>query len=422
MQVQLPFGKNSLTLELPAGTQVPQPAPAQPLAHPQAAVAAALDQPLGRPPLADLARGRRRACVVISDITRPVPNRLLLPPILARLGQAGLPPSAITILIATGMHRPNLGAELEELLGQEIADRYPVINHDCQAREDLLPLGEIGGHLVELNRHFLKADLKILTGLIEPHTFAGYSGGGKSVLPGLASLATMRFMHSHALIQDPRLQSCRLADNPFQDYVRQAARLSGVDLVLNVVLDQKRRLLGMVAGETLAAHDQGCRLAQAHASVSLAAPARAVITTGGGHPLDATFYQSTKGIIAARDLLAPGGEIFLVSACSQGLGGMEFRQLLAQYPSFEAFEAHFSDPANFVVDQWGVQRLYQCRRHAGRILVHAPGLSQKEAALLGVELVEDPQLAAAQLGAKAGSLAVIPQGPYLAGRIAKDLI
>ena len=178
--------------------------------------------PLGVASLDQLAAKSRTACVVISDITRPAPNKLLLPPILDTLRVAGLGREDICILVATGMHGPTQGEALTELVGPEIAAGYDIVNHDCRADAELHEIMRIEGWPIRVNRRYLEADLKILTGLIEPHPFAGYSGGGKSVLPGIASFDSMRFMHSFALVDDPRVAAANLEDNPFQDYVRKA--------------------------------------------------------------------------------------------------------------------------------------------------------------------------------------------------------
>ena len=203
-QVALLCGREKIGLNLPDRARVFNLPPAPALADPTGAVEQALASPVGARPLKEIAAGKRSACVVVSDFTRPVPNKIILPPLLNALEQAGIDRSAITILIATGMHRPNLGQELIDLVGREIAGGYNCLNHYCRDKTNFRRVAEIEGAPIEINNHYLDADLKILTGLIEPHMYAGFSGGRKSILPGLSSFETMKFMHSFKVIDHPR--------------------------------------------------------------------------------------------------------------------------------------------------------------------------------------------------------------------------
>ncbi|MBU1273777.1 MAG: nickel-dependent lactate racemase [Proteobacteria bacterium] len=411
--VQIPCGREELTLELPAGAAVLQTSEVPPLADPAGALAAALADPLGGPPLARLARGKSSACIVVSDITRPVPNRLLLPPLLDTLLGAGVPREAVTILIATGMHRPNLGPEVEELLGPEVAGNWRVVNHDCQYHSSLEVVDTIQGAPIAVNRRYLEAQLKIVTGLIEPHPFAGFSGGGKSILPGLASLESMKFMHSFEMINHPGLRSGGLENNPFQEQVGRVARAAGLDFMLNVVIDRRRRPLGVFAGAFPEAFLHGCALAARQTVAPVDEPYDLVITSGGGHPLDATLYQASKGLLAAKAITRPGGTVLWITECAQGLGGEDYCRMVRGCATPRGFKAKHGDPANFVVDQWGAQAYFQCLEHLGRVLLYAPGLQADEARSFGLEWVEDLPAALAELCAGHTRVAVMPEGPYL---------
>ncbi|MFH1036229.1 MAG: nickel-dependent lactate racemase [Pseudomonadota bacterium] len=413
MLVHLPCGRQRLPLELPDGVKLLRSRPAPALADPQAAVRQALAAPIGAPPLAALAQGRRDACLVVSDQTRPVPNQDLLPPILEALAQAGLGPERVTILVATGMHPPTQGRQLVEMLGPEIAGAYRVLNHDCRQGNALVE--RIEGHAIEIDQAFLEADLKILTGLIEPHTFAGFSGGGKAVLPGLASLQTMEFMHSYRLVAQPSLASGRLEGNLFQDYIRQVVGGLGVDFLVNAVIDHDQKLNGVYAGHWLEAHRAGCQDSARQSLASLEQPADLIITSGGGHPLDDTFFQANKGLVTARDLSAPGATVLLVAGCQGGLGGGEFLRILQESPSPADFAARHGRQGIFCKDQWAVQRFYQAKEHFGRMLLFAPGLAGPDFELLGLTPVSDLPGAVTGLCARAARAAVIPEGPYLAG-------
>ncbi|MEJ2660788.1 MAG: lactate racemase domain-containing protein, partial [Desulfobacteraceae bacterium] len=231
MDIGILCGEKHLDIKVPDNAVVLTPNAADGLPDPEGAVADAIARPIGSAPLAELAAGRSDACIVISDITRPVPNRQVLPPILKTLETAGIARDAITILIATGMHRPNEGRELESVVGPEIMANYRIINHFCRKQEELRHIADIDGAAIELNSHYLDADLKILTGLIEPHMYAGYSGGRKALLPGISSYRTMTHMHSFKMIDHPNVTNCRLDGNPFHEAGQQVCELAGVDFI-----------------------------------------------------------------------------------------------------------------------------------------------------------------------------------------------
>ena len=417
MKTELPCGKERITLELPDSARIIASRSAQPLTDPSQAISAALAAPIGSPPLAEIARGRKDACIVISDITRPVPNQMLLPPILSTLEANGIGADNITILIATGMHRPNLGRELEQLVGREIAENYRIVNHYCRKREDLRAITVLDGAPIELNTHYLDADLKILTGLIEPHFYAGFSGGRKSILPGIASFETMTFMHSFRVIDQLEKATCRLEENIFHRYASEVAKKAGVDFIVNVVIDRERNLSGVFAGHFHKAHLAGCEMVVHHAVTELEQPADLVITSAGGYPLDATFYQVSKCLTGARDILRKGGTILVLCGCEEGLGSEEFTAIMHNTPSPADFNARHHDPDNFVIDQWCAQNIYQALDHAGRVYIYSPGLSEDEIRRFGGIKVEDCQATVETLLASHRQVVVIPEGPYVVGKV-----
>lgn len=418
----IPCGRSSVELALTPGhpgrvTLLEAPT-LRPLADPVAAVAQALAAPLAGPPLAELAQGKTSACIVVSDVTRPVPNHLLLPPLLAALERAGVPRPGVTILIATGMHRATTGPELDELLGPGVAGAWRVVNHDCRNAASLEVLDTIAGTPMAINRLYLQAQLKITTGLIEPHPFAGFSGGAKSILPGLAGLESMKHLHSYAMVADPRLAAARLDDNPFQEQVQRVGRLAGLDFLLNVVIDRQRRPLGVFAGAFPEAFRQGCDLAARQAVVKVERPFDLVVTSGGGHPLDATLYQASKGLLAARAVTRRGGAVLWVAGCAEGLGGREYQRMVTACATPQGFQAVHGDPDNFVVDQWGAQVYFQCLDHLGRVLLHSPGVQAEQAASFGLEALGDLAAAWPRLLASHPRVAVMPEGPYLCPMLA----
>ncbi|HKD35858.1 MAG TPA: nickel-dependent lactate racemase, partial [Pirellulales bacterium] len=260
MRFRLEYGRTGLDIDLPADRVVRKLAykDASPLANPAGDLRRLLDRPNGTPPLAELARGRKSACVVICDITRPVPNRLILEPVLEILETAGIARSAITILVATGLHRPNLGDELVELVGREIVENYRIENHHGTILSEHVFLGDSPrGVPIWIDRRYIEADLKITTGLIEPHLMAGFSGGRKLVCPGLAALETVKIWHGPDFLEHPNADCGILEGNPVHEENTWIARRAGCDFIVNVVIDTERSPLKWVAGDMEAAFLEG---------------------------------------------------------------------------------------------------------------------------------------------------------------------
>ena len=417
MKVTLLCGKENITVDLPESAILIENKPAKALGNPVAAVAEALNNPIGTKPLRDIAKGRKNACVVISDITRPVPNKVILPPLLKILEESGIEREQITILIATGMHRPNLGDELERLVGKEIKEQYRIENHYCQKAEEMRLVETIEGAPIEVNIRYLDADLKILTGLIEPHFYAGFSGSRKSILPGISSYETMKFMHSFQLIDQLHEVNCRLENNKFHDYAMQVTEFAGVDFILNVVINRDRELAGVFGGHYDEAHKKGCELVKSHAVANLEEKVDLVVTSAGGYPLDATFYQVAKCLTSARDILKKDGAILVICGCKEGLGSKEFSSIMRSYPTPQDFNQHHSDPNNFIIDQWCAQNIYQALDHAGTIYIYSPGLTAVDIDLFQGVKVEDVQKTLNVLLKRHKKVAVIPEGPYVVGKI-----
>ncbi len=416
-ELKLLYGEKTADLKLPLSIQSLEMKTLDAIFNPEKAILSALENPIESPSLLKVAHGRKTACVVISDFTRPVPNKVILPPLLSTLEAAGLNPQDITILIATGMHRPNLGKELENLVGREIVERYPIENHYCRKPETYRKIDEIEGAPIEINTRYLDADLKILTGLIEPHFYAGYSGGRKAILPGISSFETMKFMHSYEMINHPSVTNCLLEGNPFHAYGIRVAELARPDFILNVVINQKREIAGVFAGDYNEAHLAGCELVAEHALVPLEKRADMVITSGGGFPLDATFYQISKALICARDILKSGGTIVVACECREGMGSPEFCEVMNSTCDFQSFSDGYSDPKDFVIDQWCAQNIFQATDHAGKIYIYASGLSQQDVEKMGALKVENLQQTVDELLETHPETVVVPEGPYVVGRI-----
>jgi len=426
MKVVLRYGSEGLPVDLPetpgfAGVLEPSSPPA--LADPAAEVARRLGEPLASPPLADLARGRRSACVVVRDVTRPVPNALLLPPLLHTLEEAGVPREGILLLVATGMHRPTAPGELPGLLGPEVLGRYRVADHDGRRPEDLVEVGRLGEGVPALvNRRYVEAELKVLTGFVEPHMWAGYSGGRKSILPGISGLETLQFMHGPEMVAHPGCEYGRLEGNPFHEAGLRVMALAGADFVVNVTQDSARRVTGVFAGHPVEAHLAGCRFLEPHCVRELDAPLDFAVTTNAGAPLDCNLYQTTKGITGAAAAVRPGGDILVASRCAEGAGSPEYGRLLADAPSPTALLESLHRHEAFVPDQWCAQETCQVLLDRN-VWVYSEGFSAEELARFHLRKADDVAGWVRDRLARHGPQArwaVVPEGPMVILRVAGD--
>lgn len=421
-EIELAFGRTGLRVSLPENTRPtvirkrPLPVPAD-----QAGViSAALDAPIGAPPLHELAKDAASACILICDITRPVPNHLFLRPMIERMAAAGVPLSGLTVLVATGLHRPNLGDELVELVGDPwVQDNVTVVNHYARDEAAHVDFGRTAtrGVPVGLDRRFVEADIKIATGLVEPHFMAGWSGGRKVVAPGIARHDTIRTFHSARFMEDPGATSCNLEANPLHEEQLEIVRmLDGPVLALNTVIDEERNLSFASFGEILSSHLAAVDFVRDATSVPEPRRYRTVLTSAAGYPLDKTYYQTVKGMVTPIDILAEGGDLIIVSECSEGIGSPEFRaaqeRLVALGP--DAFLKTLTDKTLADIDEWQTEMQLKPMR-VGRISLYAPGLSNDDHDVTGVNKVDDLGMAIADAVARQGELdiAVIPEGPYV---------
>lgn len=424
MRVKLEYGRTGLDVELPDDRTVRKLGykSATPLVDPGAAVVAALSRPTGALPLAELARGRRDACVVISDITRPVPNEMILTPLLQTLEASGIPREKILILNATGLHRPNLGDELIEMVGPWIAQNYRIENHNGRALEEHADLGlSPRGVPIFIDRRYVEADLKITTGLIEPHLMAGYSGGRKLICPGLAALETVKVWHGPDFLEHPNADCGILEGNPVHEENTWIGRRAGCDFIVNVVMDDQRRPLKFVAGDMELAFHEGVDFVRGVVRDEVPRPVDVVVTCSAGYPLDTTFYQCIKGMVGALPVVKQGGTIILAASLSEGIGSPEFAQLFREHESLEIFVERILGKDYFVLDQWQLEELAKVRRKA-RVKIVSDGLPADVLDGLFVESAPSVEAAVAASLADYGpaaEIAVIPKGPYVLAQVAE---
>ena len=413
MKIKLAYGRGNLSVELPEKrTTVIEPSHTPGLADERAAVIAALEKPIGAPPLRDLIRPTDRVCIGFTDITRATPNERLIPWLLAHL--AHIPREQITLLNSLGTHRPNTRAELEKLLTPEVVRDYRVLNHEPENPAALVAFGTTrDGTPALINRHMAEADVRIITGFIEPHFFAGFSGGPKGIMPGLAGLETVMSNHGEKNIGDPRSTFGVTEGNPIWEEMRDIALRVGSSFLLNVSLNEQRQITGVFAGDLLGAHKAGFEFVRRSAMQRVKAPFEIVVTTNSGYPLDQNLYQGVKGMSAGARIIQEGGTLILACECREGVpANSPLDKLLRSAGSPEEILTMLATPGFVRPEQWQAQIQALIQRKA-RVLVYSalPDEIVRQAHLtpchdIGAAVNERLQ----ELGPEA-RVAVLPQGP-----------
>jgi nickel-dependent lactate racemase len=379
MDVHLAYGRTGLQVRLPDNCDVVTSRFVPGLPNETAALLDGLRHPIGSAPLVEKVHPTDKVVIVHSDITRATPNDRILPVILAELIRAGVARQNITLMNALGTHRPQTDAELRMMLGDRIVDEYRCLQHDAFDDAILTPLGHTKlGHPVRINRHFLDADVRILTGFIEPHFFAGFSGGPKGVLPALAGAESVMTNHGRTMIANARAAWGITEGNPIWEEMREVALMTQPTFLLNVTLNVDKHITGVFAGDMLAAHAEGCRFVRDQAMVGVSSPYDVVVTTNSGYPLDQNLYQCVKGMSAARQIVAKGGAIVMAGACQDGLPDHgRYAELLAQGGSPQGVLEMLAQPGFGAQDQWQVQVQAMIQLHAD-VYVYSDGLSDQQ--------------------------------------------
>jgi len=421
VDVALAYGRHGLTLQVPAHTAVLRVREVPGLPDEAEAIRAALRAPIGSAPLAERVRPGMTVAIAHSDITRATPNDRLLPVLLAELEAAGVRREDITLFNALGTHRPQTEAELRGMLGDFVVDHYRCRQHDAFDETNLTALGTTSrGHPVRLNSAFLAADLKISTGFIEPHFFAGFSGGPKGLLPALAGAESVLTNHGYRMIGHPNATWGVTAGNPIWEEMREVALRVEPLFLLNVTLNTQRAITGVFAGDVLAAHAAGCAEVRASAMLAEPAPYDIVVTTNSGYPLDQNLYQCVKGMSAAARLVRDGGTILMAAACADGLPDHgRYAALLAEAGSPERMLAMLDQPGFCEPDQWQVQIQAQIQRRA-QVHVYSDGLSDEQIKQALFTPCRDLQQTLTDLLTHYGPharLAVLPDGPQVIANV-----
>jgi nickel-dependent lactate racemase len=422
MKVSLAYGQGRLDVELPldAIVLVPTDLPGLPDEH--AAFQAAVRQPMDAAPLSQLADKNATIAIVIADITRPSPSERLVPWILQELSH--VPRENVVIINGTGSHRPNTRDELIRMLGQDVVDTVRIVNNDAFDKSTLTHLGRTSyGGEVWVNSEYCNADVRIVTGFIEPHFFAGFSGGPKGVVPGVAGIDTIMHLHNAQMIADPRSTWTRLEGNPVQGEVREAVAMMPPHFMVNVTLNTSKQITSYWVGDYRSAHEAGCRFVAEHAVQQIDEPVDIVITSNSGYPLDQNLYQAVKGMSAAARIVKPGGAIVTVAQCSDGLPDHgNFKGLLQMKSTPQELLAAIQSPDFSQLDQWQAQTQALIGSKASLYLYSTLDDDTVRSSL--IEPTHDIEATLAKLLAHYGPdarVAVLPEGPQTVPTIREKL-
>jgi nickel-dependent lactate racemase len=423
MNVSLAYGRGRLSVAVPDDAVVITPVELPGLPDERAAFDAAVRAPIGTPPLRELARSSDTVAIVIADITRPSPSERLVPWIMAELSH--VPRENFVIVNGTGSHRANTREELIQMLGAEVVETVRIVNHNAFDDTTLTRLGRTSyGGEIWVNNDYLQADVRIVTGFVEPHFFAGFSGGPKGVVPGIAGIKTIMHLHNAEMIGHPKSTWALLAGNPVQGEIREAVAMAPPHFMVNVALNSKRQITALWAGHYIQAHEVSCRFVAEHATRAVEQPFDIVISTNSGYPLDQNLYQTVKGMSAAARIVRPGGAIIAVSECSDGLPEHgNFKQLLQMRHTPQELLDMIEAPDFELYDQWEAQSQAIVQRKADVYLYSSLDSQTVRDAMLTP--ISDIEAALALLLDRYGPgarVAVLPEGPqtvpYLAEMVA----
>ncbi len=413
MQIKTDYGRRGLFIEVPDNADIFLVRESPPVSDENVIIKYALNHPINSPPLHAQVKKGMKVVIVHTDITRATPNNRLLPIILQELEANGIESEDITLLNALGTHRAQTNQELLQMLGNEIVENYRCIQHDDSDESRLVSLGVSSfGHPIKVNRALVDADLNILTGFIEPHFFAGYSGGPKAVLPGVAGKESIFGNHSPAMIAHPNAAFNITKGNPIWEEMKEAALKVKNTFLVNVTLDRTNRINGVFAGDVISAHAQGCQFVEKSSLFTIDEPYDIVITSNSGYPLDQNLYQCVKGLAAARNGVSQGGAILLLAACEEGLPNHgDYARLLKEGGSPKALLEQISQPGFVCQDSWQVQIQAQVQLYAD-VYVYSDGLSDAHIKTSMLKPCRDLTKTIDELISTYGPrIGVLPQGP-----------
>ena len=412
MKVTLAYGKSGLSVNVPDYSTIIEPTHLERIEDDHEAVLYALRSPSGTKPLREMVKSSDRVVIVISDITRPTPNQKLIPWIIEELPH--VPLENVTIINGLGTHRDQTREEFIEMLGETVVDTVRIINHHCHEKSELAHLGTSSFSCeVYLNKEYVEADFRIVTGFIEPHFFAGFSGGPKGIMPGIAGIETILTFHNAKMIGHPLATWGILDDNPLQEMTREVNTFCKPDFLLNVALNGEKEITNVFAGELAKAHSIGCAYVKEHAMIKCDKRYDVVVTTNAGYPLDQNLYQAVKGMDAARMIVKQGGTIICAAECSEGMPDHgNFVKILKMRQSPKELLEMINDPSFQMFDQWEAQRLAMIQEWAD-VYVYST-LDDESVKIAMLTPTKDIEQTLSELLGKYGaemSIAVLPLGP-----------
>lgn len=415
MKINLAYGKTGLEINLPddASITVLEPEYVESYADPAEELRNGLHRPIGCSPLTNIVQASDLVGIIVSDITRPTPYQLILPVLLEELKK--IPEEQITLFIATGTHRPNTQAELEGMLGKEIVERFRIVQNDARNRNSHILMGRTkSGNDIWIDKEFVRCDRHILTGFIEPHFFAGFSGGGKAVMPGMALLETVLRNHCAGNIDDPRATWGNTLGNPLWEEVNEAAAMVGSNFLLNVTLNRDKEITGVFAGDLNEAHSQGCVFVKRKAMVPVKELFDIVISSNSGYPLDLNLYQSVKGMSAAAQAVKEGGSIIMAADCWDGIPDHgNYGRLLSGAESYETMLEKIRVRGFQEQDMWQAQIQALISQKAD-LFFYSHNLTDKQIRGALLKPCRNIEAAVNELRKRYGSktrICVLPEGP-----------
>jgi len=416
LRVELLYGRGKKAIELPDGNvTVIEPLYLEGMEDERQAIRNAVREPIGSPSLYEIAKGKKTAAINFCDATRPVPNKKILPVILEELRSAGMKDEDIVLVNSLGTHRPAPKEELIELLGEDIVSRYRIAQPDCLDKDSMMDAGVLSdGQHMWVNKDYLSADVKVLTGFIEPHFFAGFSGGGKLVYPGVASLENIKVAHSYKILANKNSTWGITKGNPVWELLTEGALITKPDFIVNVTLNKDKQVTNVFAGALLEAHAQGTQFVKRTAMREVEEPFDVVITTNSGYPLDRNLYQAVKGMSAAAGIVRKGGAIISAAQCIDGIPANSHYHNLLKMAGGPMRALEIISEAGFSMqDQWQVQLQADVQVKAD-VYLYSECLSDDEIRSAMLEPCRDIEAKVAELLSKYGKdarICVLPEGP-----------
>lgn len=419
MDIKLDYGEADLSVKIDDKRllDIIENEPVRKLDNIKARLLEGFRKPIGSAPLKELIQGKKNICIVISDSTRAVPTDIILDVLLPEIESYGIAKESVTILVATGLHRPNTKEELIKMVGRTIVEDYRIINHNARDRSSCDYIGKTDrGTPVILDRVYTESDFRILTGLVEPHFMAGFSGGRKAICPGISYMDMFKHFHGPAILESPMSASAILDGNPFHDESTEIAKMVGVDFIVNVTINKNKQITGIFCGDLERAHYMGADFCRKNSVFKIDKQADIVLTSGGGYPLDCNLYQSVKGMVGAMPAVKDGGMIIIAAKCIEEIGSKEFTDLLIAEDDLGKFMEKINDPDFFILDQWELEMLARARKKA-QIYLYSDCLNScdhqiPEGTLVKVDSIEGAIQKGLNIFGPNALISVIPEGPY----------